>query len=89
MSILSRVAPVSPRTILADWRREVKYNNIDEFWETTERDMKQLLNNLLEKTMEEEVVVYTGTEWNQKCKIRIDYRNGYYYRDLLTKYGNR
>ena len=74
MSVLSRVAPVSPRTILADWRREVKYNNIDEFWKTTERNMKQLLNNLLEKTMEEEIAVYTGAEWNQKCQIRIDYR---------------
>ena len=52
MSILSRVAQVSPRTILADWRREVRYNNIDEFWKAMELDMKQLLNNLLEKAME-------------------------------------
>lgn len=88
MSVLSRVAPVSPNTILADWRREVKYNNIDEFWKATERDMKQLLNDLLEKTMEEEVIVYTGAEWNQKLAIRIDYRNGYRYRDLITTHGN-
>ena len=76
------------RTILAEWRREVKQNNIDEFWKATERDMKQLLNSLLEKTMEEEMVVYTGAEWNQKLTIRIDYRNGYRYRDLLTTHGN-
>jgi len=88
MSILNSIAPVSPNTILADWRREVKYNNIDEFWKAIEQDMKQLLNNLLEKTMEEEATVYTQAQWNEKCKIRIDYRNGYYYRDLLTKYGN-
>ena len=88
MSILSHVAPVSPNTILADWRREVKYNNIDEFWKAIERDMKNLLNSLLEKTMEEEVIVYTGAEWNQKLQTRIDYRNGYRYRDLLTTYGN-
>lgn len=50
--------------------------------------MKQLLNNLLEKTMEEEMVIYTGAEWNQKLQIRIDYRNGYRYRDLLTTHGN-
>jgi transposase-like protein len=89
MDIVSEpVAPVSPNTILAEWRREVKYNNIDEFWKATERNMKQILNNLLEKTMEEEVVVYTGAQWNQKLQMRIDYRNGYRYRDLLTTYGN-
>jgi len=88
MPILSNVLPATTRTILAEWRREVKYNNIDEFWKATERDMKQLLNSLLEKTMEEEVVVYTGAEWNQKLKIRLDYRNGYRYRDLLTTHGN-
>ena len=88
MSILSHVAPVSPNTILADWRREVKYNNIDEFWKAIERGMKNLLNSLLEKIMEEEVLVYTGAEWNQKLQTRIDYRNGYRDRDLLTAYGN-
>jgi len=88
MRVLDKITPVSPRTILADWRREVKYNNVDEFWKATERNMKQLLNSLLEKTMEEEVVVYTGAEWNQKLTLRIDYRNGYRYRDLLTTHGN-
>lgn len=87
-NLLSRVAPTATRTILADWRREVKYNNVDEFWKVAERQMKELLNNFLEKTMEEEVIMYTGAEWNEKLKIRIDYRNGYRYRDLLTTYGN-
>ncbi|MBU1367536.1 MAG: hypothetical protein KJ711_06965 [Candidatus Omnitrophica bacterium] len=76
MNIFSSVAPVTTRTILADWRREVKYNNIDEFWKTTQRDMKQLLNSLLERTMEEEVIIYTGAEWNQKLRIRVDYPTG-------------
>ena len=88
MSILDKVAPVSPDIILAEWRREIKQNNIDEFWKATRRHMKQLLSNFLEKTMEEEVVIYTGAEWNQKMRVRIDYRNGYRYRDLLTTQGN-
>lgn len=88
MANLSSVAPTTTRTILADWRREVKDNNVDEFWKATERQMKQILNDFLEKTMEEEVVIYTGAEWNQKMQIRIDYRNGYRYRDLLTPHGN-
>jgi len=88
MISLNSIAPVSPRTILADWRREVKYNNVDEFWKATRRNMKQLLQSLLEETMEEEITVYTGAEWNQKLQTRIDYRNGHRYRDLLTTYGN-
>ncbi|OQX80475.1 MAG: hypothetical protein B6D56_05025 [Candidatus Omnitrophica bacterium 4484_70.1] len=38
--------------------------------------------------MEKDIVVYTGAEWNEKTNRRIDYRNGYRYRDLLTIYGN-
>lgn len=87
MAVLSSIAPTATRTILADWRREVKDNNVDAFWKAAERQMKQLLNDFLEKTMEEEVIMYTGAEWNEKLKIRIDYRNGYRYRDLLTTYG--
>ena len=87
MNTYERIAPVSPNTIVAEWRREVKYNNIDEFWKGIEQDMKQILRGLIEKVMEEEVVVYTGAEWNKKSQERIDYRNGYYYRDLLSKYG--
>jgi transposase-like protein len=88
MNTFERISPVSPNTILADWRREVKYNNIDEFWKSIERNIKELLRGLLETTMQEELVIYTGREWNQKINEKIDYRNGYYYRDLLTNYGN-
>ena len=76
------------RTILAEWRREVKYNNIDEFWKSAQRNIKELLRGLLERTMQEELLIYTGRAWNQKLNQKIDYRNGYYYRDLLTPYGN-
>jgi len=79
---------VSPNTIVADWRREDKWNNIDEFWKGIERQMKELLRSTFKGVMEDELVVYTGTQWNQKNKQRIDYRNGYRYRDLLTRYGN-
>ena len=85
MNTYERIAPVSPNTIVAEWRREVKYNNIDEFWKGIEQDMKQILRGLIEKVMEEEVVIYTGAKWNKKSQERIDYRNGYYYRDLLSK----
>jgi len=86
MEVLDRII-VSPHTIVADWRREVKWNNIDEFWQNTRVHMKQLLKDFMETIMRDEVLVYTGREWNRKLAEKIDYRNGYRYRDLLTPQG--
>lgn len=88
MDDLSYVRELRPKEILSEWWYEVKQNNIDEFWKNIKVEMKNLLRGLMESTMEEEMVVYTGAEWNEKVKERIDYRNGYRYRDLLTIYGN-
>lgn len=89
MSIVDeKVLPVTTRTILADWRREVKRDNIDEFSRGIKQQMKETLRNIFDSIMREELTVYTGTQWNEKTSQRIDYRNGYRYRDLLTPYGN-
>ena len=82
------ICPTATRVILADWRREVKENNLDEFYKGIERQMKQALRNIFDGVMQDELVVYTGAQWNEKNKQRIDYRNGYRYRDLLTPYGS-
>lgn len=88
MSIVDMpVLPLTTKTILADWRRSYKENNPDEFWKSTKVHMKQLLKDFMETTMQDEVIVYTGREWNQKLTDRIDYRNGYRYRSLLTTQG--
>lgn len=72
---------------LAEWWQEVKENYQDEFWKDTDKFFNSLLKTLIEVTKEEEVVVYTGAEWHKKSQERIDYRNGYRYRDFLTKHG--
>lgn len=88
MSIVDMaVLPVSTRTIVAEWRRMVKENNPDEFWKNTQGHMKQLLKSFMETVMQDEVIVYTGREWNQRLSEKIDYRNGYRYRDLVTPHG--
>lgn len=87
MEVLDKVI-VSPNTILADWRREVKWNNIDDFWQNIQANIKQLLKDFMETVMQDEILVYTGREWNKKSAEKIDYRNGYRYRGLLTCYGN-
>lgn len=86
MNTLDKVI-LSPNTIVADWRREVKWNNIDEFWQNTQAHMKQILKDFMETIMQDEILVYTGREWNKKLTEKIDYRNGYRYRDLLTPQG--
>lgn len=37
--------------------------------------------------MKEELVVYTGTKHYERSKDRLDYRNGYYKRALVTQFG--
>jgi transposase-like protein len=81
------ICPATTRHIVAEWRRLVKENTIDEFWKMTQLQMKELLKSFMEGIMQEEVVVYTGREWNQRQAEKIDYRNGYRYRDLVTPYG--
>jgi transposase-like protein len=83
----SYVRLLSPSQRIAEWYQEVKENYEGEFWQDTDKFFKGLLKTLMEVTMEEEVVVYTGTEWHKKSQERIDYRNGYRYRDFLTKHG--
>lgn len=87
MEVLDKVI-LSPNTIVADWRREVKWNNIDDFWKNIQIHIKQLLKDFMETVMQDEITVYTGREWNKKLTEKVDYRNGYRYRDLLTRYGN-
>ena len=78
---------LTPRQIVADWRRTVKENDPDLFWKSSERQIKECLKDICEKTMNEELNIYLGLEWNEKADQRIDYRNGYRYRDLLTPQG--
>lgn len=86
MQDLRYVRELSAPQILSEWWQEVKGNG-EKFWEDTDRHLKELLKALMEVTMEEETVVYTGAEWHKKARKRIDFRNGYRYRDLLTKQG--
>jgi len=83
----SYVRLLSPSQRVAEWWQEVKENYEAEFWQDTDKFFNSLLRTLMEVTMEEEIMVYTGAEWHKKCEERIDYRNGYRYRDFLTRHG--
>jgi len=70
--------------ILQEWWQEVNGN----FWaDDAKPQIQRLVKELMESTMQEELVAYTGTKHYQRSKDRLDYRNGYYKRALVTQFG--
>ncbi len=86
MPEVTNVKELNTKEILSEWWDEVKENE-EGFWANTERHLKDLLKQLMESTMDAELEYHTQAEWHQRTEKRIDYRNGYRYRDYLTKSG--
>jgi len=68
---------------LNQWWKEVK----DDFWGDLKRQTQGLVKQLLEGTLETDMVKYAGAGWHERTGKRKAYRNGYYTRDLLTEIG--
>jgi len=72
------------------WGR-VKYfiNEVDpkEFWIDVNVYLRKLTRNFIEDTLDEEMIQYQQRERYQRTKEHLDYRNGYYQRDLDTTLG--
>ena len=70
--------------ILQEWWQEVKEN----FWQDDAKpQVLRLVKELMESTMKEELVLYTGRKKYERVKERRFYRNGYYQRSLVTQFG--
>lgn len=67
--------------ILNEWHLEVKEN----FWDDARPQMKLLLKDLIEKTMNEDLALILGRESYESGDT--PYRNGYYKRSLVTQFG--
>ena len=65
------------------WWREVK----DNFWGDLKEEFLRLVKYLLEGTLQEEMMKFTGSSWHERTERRRGYRNGSYRRDLLTEMG--
>lgn len=70
----------------ADLWREVK-PEADEFWLDTLAKQRQLLKTFLEGVLEEEMVALLAAGRYRRTETRSGYRNGFYERDLVTKFG--
>jgi putative transposase len=57
------------------------------FWVDIKKHTQYLVKELIQITMEEEMVEYTNAQKHQRTPHRLDYRNGYYYRNLDTELG--
>jgi putative transposase len=61
--------------------------NPKDFWIDVNTHMRELTKGLIEDTLEEEILHYMQIRPYQRTDTRIDWRNGYYYRDLDTTLG--
>lgn len=72
------------------WKRVKEFvdsTNDTRFWLDIKKHVRSLLKDSLEIGMMDEMVQYLQRERYQRFDYRIDYRNGYYYRNLDTELG--
>lgn len=58
-----------------------------DFWLDINKHVRSLVKDALQITLDDEINQYTQSKKHQRTKERMDYRNGYYYRDLDTAIG--
>jgi transposase-like protein len=81
---------VFDKNIAKRWQRVKKFvaeTRAEDFWNEIRQKMRELLKEMIEIGIEEEMEVYIGSERYKHLKERVDYRNGYYYRNLDTGFG--
>lgn len=82
MEIATRLLPQSK--ILQEWWGEVKEN----FWQDDAKpEVLRLVKELMESTLQEELMLHTGRMSYQRTGKEPIYRNGYYLRSLVTQFG--
>ncbi|MBU3959171.1 IS256 family transposase [bacterium] len=72
------------------WRRVkefVESSNNASFWSDIKKHTRSLLKDTMQICMAEEMVQYTQRQKYQRAESILDYRNGYYFRNLDTELG--
>lgn len=81
---MEAVKELPQHKILQEWWQEVKEN----FWEADAKpQVLKLVKELMESTLKEELVLYSGRLPYQRKEETPIYRNGYYTRSLVTQFG--
>jgi transposase-like protein len=68
---------------ISQWWREVK----EDFWGDLKVETRKVLRRLLEGCLEEDMAIQVSALPYERSDKRLDYRNGYYERDLETELG--
>lgn len=79
------------KNIAKRWNRVKEFINgckEEDFWGDIKARLRVLLKEMIEIGIEEEIEMYIGSERYKHMSNRIDYRNGYYYRNLDTELGS-
>ena len=77
-------------TVKHRWARVkdfINYTQPKDLWVDINTHIRKLTKNLIEDTMDEEMISYQKRERYQRIRERMDYRNGYYKRNLDTTFG--
>jgi len=65
-----------------------EYSQQKDFWVDINHHLRHLVKNVIEISLDEEMIQYMKRQPYQRTgKDRLDYRNGYYYRNLETTLG--
>ena len=79
-----------PGNVKHRWGRVKEFMNYTQpkdFWLDINAYLRKLTKNLIEDTLDEEMIQYMNRQPYQRTDTRVDYRNGHYYRDLDTTLG--
>jgi transposase-like protein len=78
-----QVKDLTQLTIAELWK-EVKS---EDFWEEVSQETLRMVKRLVEGVLEEEMVAHLQATWYKRGPERVGYRNGYYGRSLVTRWG--
>jgi putative transposase len=78
-----QVKDLTQLTIAELWK-EVKE---EDFWEEVSQETLRMVKRLVEGVLEEEMVAHLRATWYKRGPERVGYRNGYYGRSLVTRWG--
>ncbi len=59
----------------------------EDFWEEVSQQTLDMVKRLVEGVLEEEMVAHLQGTWYKRGPERLGYRNGYYGRSLVTRWG--
>lgn len=81
---------VFDKNVTKRWRgvkRFVEETNPENFWDDIKSRLRLMLKDMIETGMKDELEMHIGSKRYKHMNDRVDYRNGFYHRNLDTEFG--